>query len=83
MQHYSFFARKRIGTTARLLQRGLLLTIALCLALCSHSFAQQKTGKDILILYYSLTGNTRACCEALQRTLGADILEIKDLKKRP
>ena len=36
----------------------------------------------ILILYYSRTGNTRLCCEALQKELGADVLEIKDRKSR-
>lgn len=35
-----------------------------------------------LILYYSRTGNTKMCCEALQKELGADLLEIKDLKNR-
>jgi flavodoxin len=34
------------------------------------------------ILYYSRTGNTRIACEALQKELGCDIIEIKDLKNR-
>ena len=46
------------------------------------SSAQQGTGRDILILYSSLTGNTKACCEALQKELQADIIEIKDVKDR-
>ena len=46
------------------------------------SSAQQGTGKGILILYSSLTGNTKACCEALQKELRADLLEIKDVKDR-
>ena len=36
----------------------------------------------ILILYYSRTGNTKMCCEVLQKELGADMIEIKDLKNR-
>ncbi len=44
--------------------------------------AQQDGGGKILILYYSLTGNTKACCEALRQSLGADIIEIKDLSDR-
>ena len=44
--------------------------------------ANEKASDRTLILYYSLTGNTKACCEALQKELGADIVEIKDLKKR-
>jgi flavodoxin len=39
------------------------------------------SGKN-LILYYSKTGNTRAACEALQKEIGADIQEIKDLNSR-
>ena len=48
----------------------------------SFSFAQQGTGNKILIVYHSLTGNTKACCEALQQALGADTIEIKDLVDR-
>jgi len=44
--------------------------------------AAEQTGGKTLILYYSLTGNTRAGCEVLQAELGADIIEIKDLRKR-
>ena len=42
---------------------------------------QALPGKT-LILYYSHTGNTKAACEALQKELGADIREIKDLNSR-
>jgi flavodoxin len=48
----------------------------------SFSFAQQGTEGKILIIYHSLTGNTKACCEALQQALGADTIEIKDLVDR-
>jgi len=61
----------------------LILTV-LCtfFIICSFAYAQEDKMGKTLILYYSLTGNTRAGCEALQKALGADILEIKDLKKR-
>ena len=36
----------------------------------------------ILIIYHSLTGTTKACSEALQQALDADILEIRDLTDR-
>jgi len=42
---------------------------------------QTLSGKA-LILYYSHTGNTKAACEALQKELGADIQEIRDLNSR-
>ena len=59
------------------------LTLTALLLTPSFSSAQEETGGDILILYYSLTGNTKACCELLQKELAADMIEIKDLKKRP
>ena len=59
------------------------LTLTALLLTPSFSSAQQETGGDTLILYYSLTGNTKACCEVLQKELAADMIEIKDLKKRP
>ena len=59
------------------------LTLAALLIIPPLSSAQQETGGDTLILYYSLTGNTKACCEILQKELAADMIEIKDLKKRP
>lgn len=45
-------------------------------------YAADNTTRKALILYYSKTGNTRAACEALQKALGADITEIKDLNDR-
>ena len=67
-----------------MLARKLIICLTLTALLLTPSFAsaQQETGGDILILYYSLTGNTKACCEVLQKELAADIIEIKDLKNR-
>jgi flavodoxin len=45
-------------------------------------YAQEDTFMKTLIVYYSRTGNTRVTCETLQKELGCDILEIKDLKSR-
>jgi len=65
-----------------------LLLLALLAALSADCLsagaanAEQRTADKTLILYYSLTGNTRAGCEALQRELGADMVEIRDLKNR-
>jgi flavodoxin len=45
--------------------------------------AGEQIGSDkTLILYYSRTGNTQAACEALQKELGVDMQEIKDLNSR-
>jgi flavodoxin len=60
-----------------------IVVIALLLT-CTSTFAvaQEISMGKTLILYYSRTGNTKMCCEALQKELGADLLEIKDLKNR-
>jgi flavodoxin len=46
------------------------------------SAEDQPAESKTLILYYSRTGNTRAACEALQKELGADMQEIRDLNSR-
>ena len=46
-------------------------------------YAQNNTDHDTLILFYSKTGNTRAVCQALQKPLNSDIIEIKDVSKSP
>ena len=58
--------------------------VSLCLVCCNASSlpAEEPACGKTLILYYSLTGNTRAGCEVLQAELGADMIEIKDLRKR-
>jgi flavodoxin len=53
----------------------------ICMALAAASAQEPAAGKTLL-LYYSKTGNTKAACEALQKALGADIKEIKDLNSR-
>ena len=62
----------------------LIICLACTALLLTPSFSSAQQGKegDTLILYHSLTGNTKACCEALQKELSADIIEIKDLKDR-
>ena len=60
------------------------IAVIALLLLCTSTLAvaqESSTGKT-LILYYSRTGNTKLCCEALQKELGADMIEIKDLKNR-
>ena len=59
-----------------------LISCSLLFPIDSLSIAEECTTEKTLILYYSLTGNTRAGCEALQKELDATILEIKDLRKR-
>jgi flavodoxin len=60
-----------------------IAVIALLLVCTSTlTIAQESSMGKTLILYYSRTGNTKMCCEALQKELGADLIEIKDLKNR-
>ncbi len=58
------------------------ISCSLLFSIGSSSIAEECTTEKTLILYYSLTGNTRAGCEALQKKLDATIVEIKDLRKR-
>ena len=44
--------------------------------------ARRPAVQKTLIVYYSRTGNTKIACEALQKELGCDIIEIKDMKNR-
>ena len=60
------------------------IAVIALLLICTSTLtiAQESSMDKTLILYYSRTGNTKMCCEALQKELGADLLEIKDLKNR-
>ena len=60
------------------------IAVIALLLICTSTLtiAQESSMGKTLILYYSRTGNTKMCCEALQKELGADLLEIKDLKNR-
>ena len=60
------------------------IAVIALLLICTGTLAvaqESSTGKT-LILYYSRTGNTKLCCEALQKELGAHMIEVKDLKNR-
>jgi flavodoxin len=71
-------------TSLRHKMHTIFLIITACfLCIPSLSQATQETAGKILVLYYSNTGNSRAVCDALQEKLGADIVEIKDLKNNP
>ena len=60
----------------------LILIISFIAVFCfAVNDAQADNGKT-LIIYYSLSGNTKAVCESLAKEIDADIVEIKDLKNR-
>ena len=59
----------------------LFLLLAACITIPAAHSQETATGK-ILIFYYSRTGNTRMTCEALQKELNAQLVEIKDLTDR-
>jgi len=46
------------------------------------AYAQENGAGKILVLYYSRTGNTKMACEALQKALNAQLVEVKDLTDR-
>lgn len=60
----------------------LTFVIAVLVFSVAPGYAQESAGSEILILYYSRTGNTRMACETLQKELNARLVEIKDLNDR-
>ena len=48
------------------------------LTLTIFSSVQSYAAEKTLIIYFSETGNTKAVCEALQKALAADIIEVKN-----
>jgi flavodoxin len=60
----------------------LIVILILFMVMGSLIFAQEHSMDKILVMYYSRTGNTKMCCEVLQKELGADMIEINDLKSR-
>jgi len=49
---------------------------------CGNLCAQEKAMGKTLIVYYSLSGNTKAGCQILQKVLASDLVEIRDLNNR-
>lgn len=58
------------------------VSISFVFACASYAFAENGGDGKTLVLYYSKSGNTKAACEAIQKALGADLKEIKDLNSR-
>jgi flavodoxin len=59
-----------------------VLLVVIFILCSSLGLAEDSASGKMLIMYYSRTGNTRMACEELQKSLGADLLEIRDLKNR-
>ena len=65
------------------MKKIVVLFAAVLAIICNApAYGQDAASGKTLILYYSKTGNTKASCEALRTSLGADIKEIKDLNRR-
>ena len=61
----------------------ILLLLAACIIITIPvAHAQESSTGKTLIFYYSRTGNTRMTCEALQKALNAQLIEVKDLTDR-
>ena len=77
------FLKTKIGVlTGRWALRGVIILLLACIINMPAAYAQESTTGKILIFYYSRTGNTRMTCEALQKELNAQLVEIKDLTDR-
>ena len=78
-----YFKADSLAMLRRWALRGaIMLLLAACIINIPAAHAQDSTTGKILILYYSRTGNTRMTCEALQKSLNAQSIEIKDLTDR-
>jgi len=62
---------------------ALLIAVAISVMVSVSTACAGPTAGTILIVYSSYTGNTKAACEALQKSLGAKVIEVKDLKNPP
>ncbi len=61
----------------------MLLTLSVySLGFCAQQTAQSPTGRS-LIIYYSLSGNTRMVANLLHGLVGGDIVEIKTVRPYP
>lgn len=61
----------------------IMATLISTVAGASLGNAGPAAGNNILIVYSSYTGNTRAACEAIQKRLGTAIVALKDVKNPP
>ena len=77
------FLKTNIGVlTGRWALRGVIILLLACIINIPAAYTQESTTGKIHIFYYSRTGNTRMTCEALQKELNAQLVEIKDLTDR-
>jgi flavodoxin len=75
----------------KIMKRAIILLFAalLTIGLATAGFAAQSaapvagTGKKNLIVYYSLSGNTKIIAENLHALVGGDIVEIKTVRPYP
>lgn len=61
--------------------KKIILSIFICF-ISANLYAKSEPNK-ILIVYYSLTGNTADVANAIQKNTGGDLFEIKTLKQYP
>jgi flavodoxin len=70
----------KINITKRVLCLKICFLAAIAMAVVFNT-PQSYAGQKTLIIYFSKTGNTKAACELLQKALGADMIEVKDLSQ--
>ena len=49
----------------------------------AHSAAMGTGGTKVLVIYYSLTGNTRSIAEMIRKKTGGDGFEIETVRNYP
>lgn len=64
----------------------LIVLVLLTFSLSEQAFCSERlinSGKKSLIIYYSLSGNTKTVVGYLQKLVGADVMEIKPVRPYP
>lgn len=70
-----------VPTRRRVIAGG--LGLAMSAAMPRPAGAQEWTGRKVLIVYHSRTGNTRTVAELVQRQTGGDLVEIETVEPYP
>lgn len=80
-QHFNLLSRRNFLKYA---SAGMMTLCAVpSLLQTSSASAAEKQGENVLILYFSHSGNTRTLAEYIHSKIGGDILELKTVNPYP
>lgn len=74
---------KQIGEIMKKILLALLAMFIGGLLMINNSQAADLKGKKVLVVYYSITGNTKAVAEEIKNATGGDIFELQTIQTYP